>query len=99
LGAVRRKSFCQGLTGGPFRRGQLKISFQSFRESHLDAFPTGGINMPSGSGKRGFIGGAVVSLVITALLSLGAIYGLNRYLGPIDDPPQTTGSLRHSPTK
>ena len=51
------------------------------------------------SGKRGLIGGAVVSLVITVLLSLGAIYGLNRYLGPIDDPPQTTGSLRHSPTK
>jgi hypothetical protein len=55
--------------------------------------------MPSGSGKRGLIGGAVVSLVITVLLSLGAIYGLNRYLGPIDDPPQTTGSLHHSPTK
>ena len=28
--------------------------------------------MPSGSGKRGLIGGAVVSLVITLLLSLGA---------------------------
>jgi hypothetical protein len=78
---------------------QPKISFPAFRESHLDAFPTGGIIMPRGSGKRGLIGGAVVSLVITVLLSLGAIYGLNRYLGPIDDPPQTTGSLRHSPTK
>jgi hypothetical protein len=53
--------------------------------------------MSSGSGRRGFIGDAVVSLVITLLLSLGAIYGLNRYLGPIEEPP--TGSLRHQPTK
>jgi len=74
---------------------QLKISFDSFRESRLDAFRTGGM-MPSGSGKRGLIGGAVVSLVITLLLSLGAIYGLNRYLGPVEDLP--TGSLRYSPT-
>jgi hypothetical protein len=41
-------------------------------------------------------GGAVVSLMIAVLLSLGAIYGLNRYLGPIEDPP--TSSLRRSPT-
>jgi hypothetical protein len=61
-------------------------------------FPTGGI-MLGGLGKRRLIGGAVVSLVITLLLSLGAMYGLNRYLGPIDDPPQTTGSLRHVPIK
>jgi hypothetical protein len=53
--------------------------------------------MPNGYGKRGLIGGAVVSLMITLLLSLGAIYdGLNRYLGPIEAPP--TGSLRHPPT-
>jgi hypothetical protein len=52
--------------------------------------------MPSGSCKPGLIGGAVVSPVITLLLSLGAIYGLNRYLGPIEGPP--TGSLRHPPT-
>jgi len=39
---------------------------------------------------------AVVSLMIALLLSLGAVYGLNRYLGPIEDPP--TSSLRHSPT-
>jgi hypothetical protein len=49
--------------------------------------------MLDGLGKRRLIGGAVVSLVITLLLSLGAIYGLNRYLAPIEDPP--TGSLRH----
>ena len=53
--------------------------------------------MLSGLGKRRLIGGAMVSLVITVLLSLGAIYGLNRYLGPIEEPP--TGSLRHQPTK
>jgi hypothetical protein len=52
--------------------------------------------MPSGSGKRRLIGGAVVSLMIALLLSLGAIYGLNRYLDPIEDPP--TSSLGHSPT-
>jgi hypothetical protein len=51
--------------------------------------------MLSGLGKRRLIGGAVVSLVITVLLSLGAIYGLNRYLAPIEDPP--TGSLRLLP--
>jgi hypothetical protein len=34
--------------------------------------------MLSGLGKRRLIGGALVSLVITVLLSLGAIYGLNR---------------------
>jgi hypothetical protein len=50
--------------------------------------------MPSGSGKRGLIGGAVVSLVITLLLSLGAVHGLNRYLGPVDGPGGTTGSVR-----
>jgi hypothetical protein len=39
--------------------------------------------MLGGLGKRRLIGGAVVSLVITLLLSLGAVYGLNRYLGPM----------------
>jgi hypothetical protein len=53
--------------------------------------------MLSGLGKRRFIGSTVVSLVITLLLSLGAIYGLNRYLGPIEEPP--TGSLRYWPMK
>ena len=49
--------------------------------------------MPSGSSKQGFIGGALVSLLITLLLSFGAIYSLNRYLDSIEDPP--TSSLRH----
>ena len=47
--------------------------------------------------KRQFFGGALLSLVISISLSFGAIYGLNRYLGPIDDLPLTTGSLRHLP--
>jgi len=46
------------------------------------------------TGKRGLFGGIVLALVLSALLSLGAIFGLNRYLGPIDEP-QTTGSTRH----
>jgi len=49
------------------------------------------------SNKRQFVGGALLALVLSALLSFGAIYGLNRYLDPIDDLPQTTGSLRHLP--
>jgi hypothetical protein len=50
--------------------------------------------MLGGLGKRRLIGGVVVSLVITLLLSLGAIYGLNRYLGPVEEPSWTTGSVR-----
>jgi hypothetical protein len=49
------------------------------------------------SNKRQFVGGALVALVLSLLLSLSAVYGLNRYLGPIDDLPQTTGSVRHLP--
>jgi hypothetical protein len=49
------------------------------------------------SSKRQFVGGALVALVLSVLLSFGAIYGLNRYLDPIDDLSQTTGSVRHLP--
>jgi hypothetical protein len=49
------------------------------------------------SNNRQLVGGALVALVFSLLLSFGAIYGLNRYLGPIDDLPQTTGSVRHLP--
>jgi hypothetical protein len=49
------------------------------------------------SSKRQLVGGALVALVLSALLSFGVIFGLNRYLGPIDDLPQTTGSVRHLP--
>jgi hypothetical protein len=72
---------------------QTRISFPWLRESYLDAFPTGGI-MLGGLGKRRLIGGVVVSLLITLLLSLGAVYGLNRYLGPVEEPGWATGSLR-----
>jgi hypothetical protein len=50
--------------------------------------------VPSGSAKCRIIGGALSTLVLSALLSFGTVYGLNRYLGPIDDP-QITGSFRH----
>ena len=50
--------------------------------------------MRDGRGKRKLICGALVSLVITLLLSLGAIYALNRYLGPVEEPGWTTGSVR-----
>jgi hypothetical protein len=50
--------------------------------------------MLGGLGKRRLIGGGVVSLVITLLLSSGAMYALNRYLGPTEEPGWTTGSVR-----
>jgi hypothetical protein len=50
------------------------------------------------SSKRQLIGGAMATLVLSALPSFGVISRLTRYLGPIDDLPQTTGSLRNLPT-
>lgn len=50
--------------------------------------------MPIGSKNRALIGSAVLALLISVIVSLSAFYGLNRYLGPIEDPPQTTGSVR-----
>jgi hypothetical protein len=49
------------------------------------------------SSKRQFVGGALWALVFSLLLSFGAIYGLDRYLDPIDDLPYTTGSVHHVP--
>jgi hypothetical protein len=46
------------------------------------------------SGKRDVILNIAVSLVLSALLSCGAVYGLNRYLGPVEEPGWTTGSVR-----
>ena len=37
------------------------------------------------------------ALILSVLLSWGAVYGLNRYLGPGDDPAETTGALHHRP--
>jgi hypothetical protein len=52
--------------------------------------------MPSGSGTWDFIVGTLFALVLGVLLSWGAVYGLNRYLGPGDDNPQITGTVRYS---
>jgi hypothetical protein len=49
------------------------------------------------SSKRQLVGGALIALVLSGLLSFGIVSGLNRYLGPIDDVPQSTGSLRRLP--
>jgi hypothetical protein len=73
-----------------------KISFPSSQESHL--MPGGCLGravMPSESGKRQLVGGTVVALVLSTLLSWAAIYCLNRYLDPIDAAEQITGSVRH----
>jgi hypothetical protein len=43
--------------------------------------------LPSQSSARQFVGGALVALVLSGVLSLTAINLLNRYLGPIDDLP------------
>jgi hypothetical protein len=53
--------------------------------------------LPSQSSARQFVGGAFVALMLGGFLSVAAVYLLNRYLGPIDDLPQTTGSVRHLP--
>jgi hypothetical protein len=55
------------------------------------------VSLPTQSSARQFVGGALVALAVSGFLSLAAIYCLNRYLGPIDDLPQTTGSVRHLP--
>jgi hypothetical protein len=41
---------------------------------------------------REIVVGTAMGLVIAILLSWGAVYGLNRYLGPDADPHETTGS-------
>jgi hypothetical protein len=43
---------------------------------------------------REIVVGTAMGLVIAILLSWGAVYGLNRYLGPDADPHETTGSAR-----
>ena len=43
---------------------------------------------------REIVVGTAMGLVIAILLSWGAVYGLNGYLGPDADPYQTTGSAR-----
>jgi hypothetical protein len=85
------RSFCQPSPAATFR-GATKDFVSNAPRITPDAF-TGGI-MPRGLGKRRLIGGAVISLVITLLLSLGAVYALNRYLGSVEELGWTTGGLR-----
>jgi hypothetical protein len=47
------------------------------------------------SGTRELVTAVAAALILSFFLSWGAVYGLNRYLGP-DDLPETTGSARLS---
>jgi hypothetical protein len=46
------------------------------------------------SGTRELVTATAAAVFFSFVLSWGAVYGLNRYLGPIDDPYETTGSVR-----
>jgi hypothetical protein len=50
--------------------------------------------MADKSGKRDFILGTAAALVLSVLLSWGAVYGRNRYLGPVEEPIWTMGGVR-----
>jgi hypothetical protein len=50
--------------------------------------------MPNGSDKRELIGGVLSACVLSVMLGFGAFYGLNHYLGPIEDPSTTRSALR-----
>jgi hypothetical protein len=41
-----------------------------------------------------FVTATAVALVLGIVVSWGAIYGLNRFLGPTDDPYETAGIAR-----
>ena len=47
------------------------------------------------SSRRDFITATAGALIIGVLLSWGAVYGLNRYLG--ETPPETTGTVLARP--
>jgi hypothetical protein len=49
-------------------------------------------DMSDSSGKRQLVTEAAAALILSVVLSWGAVYGLNRYLP--DDPPETVGSVR-----
>jgi hypothetical protein len=46
------------------------------------------------SGRREIVTATVAALIIGILMSWGAVYGLNRYLGPGTDTHETTSTLR-----
>ena len=39
----------------------------------------------------------LTAIILSILVSWGAVYGLNLYLGPIEDPAETTGSFPAAP--
>ena len=39
----------------------------------------------------------LTAIMLSILVSWGAVYGLNRYLGPIEDLAEPTGSLPNPP--
>ncbi len=41
-----------------------------------------------------FVTATAAALVLGIVVSWGAIYGLNRFLGPTDDPYETAGTAR-----
>jgi hypothetical protein len=43
---------------------------------------------------REFVTAIAAALILSVLVSWAAVYGLNRYLGPYDDPTETTGTVR-----
>jgi hypothetical protein len=49
------------------------------------------------SDRRDIVMATAGALILGVLLSWGAVYGLNRYLGPGDDPAETTGALHPLP--
>ena len=53
----------------------------------------GEAKLPTGSSRREIFAATAAALIMGVLLSWGAIYGLNRYLGPVEDAV-TTGSVR-----
>jgi hypothetical protein len=46
------------------------------------------------SGKLEIVTATAAALIFGFVFSWGAVYGLNRYLGPPADPYETTGSVR-----
>ena len=46
------------------------------------------------SGRREIVTTTAAAIILGILVSWGAVYGLNRYLGPGADPHETTGTMR-----
>src|ERR1700694_3673116 len=46
------------------------------------------------SGRREIVTATAAAIILGILVSWGAVYGLNRYLGPGADPHETPGALR-----